>query len=380
MCLSVRKIGVLLMAVLMLGGWGGAAEGALDMARAAVKYPEVVYLKGKPQMNVALTFDDGPDGHYTPAILDILKEKGAPATFFVVGYRVRSNPEVVKRIVNEGHCLANHSWNHPDMSRLGAQNIAAQLNATDNLVQQITGVHTTLFRPPYGAMNESVISVANQLGYKVILWSVDPQDWRNYPAQTVLQRIVGSVTPGAIILQHCTNNGTLQSLSTLIDKLRAMGYNLVTLPELLDYQVTIPIQLVVNGQKLEKFQTPPYQTQSGTAMVPLQEVLQAINFQGEFSVTGKQVTIYREGQAAPVTIDLTKAETNQNKVLVPVRALANVLNLELGWDESSKTITLNQPPPKEEQVSLKVRDSKVALVADGGNPLGNQHWLCDFII
>lgn len=378
----IRKLACCLVAVVWTFSFGLAkAEGALDLAQAAAQYPQLVVRQGKPQMQVALTFDDGPDGHYTSAILDILKEKQAPATFFVVGYRAKAHPDMIKRIIEEGHTLANHSWNHPDMSRLGSQNITNQLAYTDNVLENTTGTRTHYFRPPYGAMNGSVISVANQLGYKVILWSVDPQDWRGYGPEKILQRVVGAIHPGAIVLQHCTNNGTLYSLRSLIDKLRAMGYQLVTLEEMLEGEMKIPIQLLVNGQALQDLANAPYQTPEGISMAPLQVVLQALGLSESYQLSGDQVIFNLAGQEQPKVLQLTKPASDISKVFVPLRALAETLNLQLGWDEGSKTVTLNQPPPPPvQQVSRGMRDPEVQQVAAGETSFNLEHWLCAFVI
>lgn len=326
----------------------GAAQ--INMAKAAASYPELVFLQGKQQMNVALTFDDGPDSYYTPAILDILKEKKIPATFFVVGYKAKEHPEVIKRIVNEGHCLANHTWNHPDLSRLNSQAIDNQITITDNLLIAITGVHTNLFRPPYGAMSNNVLNKAKELGYKLVLWSVDPQDWRGYSQETIVQKVMGAVKPGGIVLLHCGYSGSLNGLRTIIDSLRDQGYNLVTVPQLLGMEVREPIRLVVNGQEIINIASPPYRNEDGTSMVPLELVLQLTGFQGTFKVNGKQVTIYpKEKESTPVTIPQEPAP-DTNAIMIPARSLAQIFGLEISWQEETKTVTLDQhqsiePPP-----------------------------------
>lgn len=365
-------------AVLLLVSWltiGQAAAAEIGMAAAANRYPEEVFLTGPHQANVALTFDDGPDGHYTPAILDILKEKKAPATFFLVGQNASAYPDVVKRIASEGHCLANHTWNHPYMPHLSVQGMVDQLTGTDNLIANIAGVHTSLFRPPYGAVSDELIATAQQLGYKVILWSVDSNDWRGYSPDRILQNIFSEVTPGAIILQHCTNSGTVNCLSTEIDTLRSEGYNLVTVPQLLGMEslmVQEPVNLVINGVAMTDLATPPFRTAAGHTMVPLDPVIQSMGYpvltqQGDdqvlvdvpgllsviFHADSNIAYVYHTGSTSAAVVNLEEpAVVQQHQFMVPVHSLSQILGLELSWQEDSKTVYLNQRQPGDGQSTL----------------------------
>ncbi len=207
----------------------------------ASMFPGIVILRGaQTGRQVALTFDDGPDTTYTPQVLDILAEKGVRATFFLVGARVDELPEITRRIVNDGHALGNHSYAHTRYSAMGRSEIVLDLGRTDDSLSRAVGSRTRLFRPPYGALDpNSVRNVADQ-GYRIILWSIDSQDWQAPGRNAILNTVLGQVHPGAIILFHSGGgprqnlDGTIQALPLIIDRLQRQGYLLVTVPEMLE--------------------------------------------------------------------------------------------------------------------------------------------------
>ncbi|MDQ0197108.1 polysaccharide deacetylase family protein [Neobacillus ginsengisoli] len=204
------------------------------------QFPGVVIYKGNSHLKrVALTFDDGPDNYYTPRILDILRAKGVPGTFFMVGKQAKSFPDMVRRIVEEGNAIGNHSWDHPKLWTLTKEQVTQEIVSTENEIQRITGRRSKLFRPPYGRVNPAEVVLIHNLGYRIIDWSVDTLDWKGTPAPTILQSVNKEVSPGGIILEHCLAgrpgelNGTLQALPQIIDHLRAKGYKFVTVPTLI---------------------------------------------------------------------------------------------------------------------------------------------------
>lgn len=204
------------------------------------QFPGVVFYKGNSNLKrLALTFDDGPDNYYTPRILDILRAKGVHGTFFMVGKEAKRFPDMVKRIVKEGHAIGNHSWDHPKLWTLNNQQITQEIVSAENEIQRITGRRSGLFRPPYGRVTPADVSLIHHLGYRIIDWSVDTLDWKGTPAPTILKFVNGEVSPGGIILEHCLAghpgelDGTLQALPHIIDNLRAQGYEFVTVPTLL---------------------------------------------------------------------------------------------------------------------------------------------------
>ena len=181
---------------------------------------------------VALTFDDGP-GPQTPQLLDTLKAKGVRAPFFTIGPPVRSYPHVVARAVQEGHVVGNHTWNHPVLSKLAPQQVANELTSTNNEIVAAGAPSPILVRPPYGAKNPSVMSVIGQHGMVAVIWDVDTEDWKNRNSSISTQRALAGVKRGSIILMHDIHPSTIAAAGGLIDQLKARGYTLVTVPELL---------------------------------------------------------------------------------------------------------------------------------------------------
>ncbi|MBU4393202.1 MAG: polysaccharide deacetylase family protein [Actinobacteria bacterium] len=183
---------------------------------------------------VALTFDCENNGGSTGQILDILKQKGVHATCFVLDKLPASFPDVVMRMADEGHEIGNHGVTHPHFTRIPPERVTAELGTTEEAVNRITGFTTKpYFRFPYGDRNVGVIAQVNSLGYLSTYWSVDPQEWRaSNSAQSVINTVVGQSGPGAIVLMHDVPK-TIAALPAIIDGLRARGFMLVTLTELL---------------------------------------------------------------------------------------------------------------------------------------------------
>ncbi len=180
---------------------------------------------------VALTFDDGPS-FYTEGLLDTLKEHNVKATFFVLGTQVRIQSETVQRMFQEGHQIGNHTWDHPNLTRLSDDQIREQLQQTDNLIAQIIGESTPFLRPPYGAYNDNVLAAS---GLPIIFWSVDPLDWKDRDAATVAARIVDAPA-GAIILAHDIHKSTVDAVPAIIAALKNRGIHMVTVTKLFEPQ------------------------------------------------------------------------------------------------------------------------------------------------
>ena len=183
---------------------------------------------------VALTFDDGPHATLTPKLLDILKEKGVKATFFVLGQCVNANPEVLQRAAAEGHEIGNHSWDHKSFSKGGGAGVAAQVNQANAAIEAAIGKKPTIVRPPYGATNATITKRLNEeFGMKVIMWDVDPLDWKVRNAAHVKEEIVKRAKPGSIILSHDIHPTTVAAMAETIDALKEKGFQFVTVSELL---------------------------------------------------------------------------------------------------------------------------------------------------
>lgn len=185
---------------------------------------------------VALTFDDGP-GPDTGTLLDELAARDVPATFFVVGRQVQAYPDLVAREHAEGHVVGNHTWSHPDLRTLGPDQVADELDRTARAVADATGQPPVLVRPPYGAVDDQVLSVLAGRGETAVLWDVDTEDWKNRDATETTRRALDGAHPGAILLMHDVHPSTVQAVPGLVDQLRAQGYTLVTVPELLGAEV-----------------------------------------------------------------------------------------------------------------------------------------------
>lgn len=186
---------------------------------------------------IALTFDDGPHPRYTDAILDILKEYGIRATFFVVGENAALYHDELKRIADEGHEIGNHTYTHADLKRIDKSALQKELEETERIIESLSGKRPAVFRPPEGKCNETVVECANERGYTTVLWNVDPRDWASPTAKEVSDVILKNAQCGSVILCHDYNsNGrspTPDALRTVIPMLKAMGYSFVTVSELL---------------------------------------------------------------------------------------------------------------------------------------------------
>lgn len=193
----------------------------------------------KDLKRVAITFDDGPDDYFTPKVLDILKEYDVKATFFVLGSMAHKNPDVLKRIDDEGHVVASHGWGHKNFTKLSKNKAIVELERTNNLIKKVTGKSNTLFRLPYGAFNEKVLETIAEQGFHNIHWSIDPKDWSGVSSNKILRNIKQNIHPGAIILLHSSGSNksipnSIKALPRIIEFLQNQGYELVTIPELLD--------------------------------------------------------------------------------------------------------------------------------------------------
>lgn len=187
---------------------------------------------------IALTFDDGPHPVHTARLLDALAARGVIATFYVLGSQVDANPQLAARIVREGHEIANHSYSHRDLTRMSAAGIRTELVRTRDAIRQATGVVPTNLRPPFGAQNATVRSVAAELGYPIIMWSVDTRDWESRNVNSILSHFVDGhgnvrIREGDIILMHDIHPTTIDAAIRAVDILLAAGFTFVTVSDLI---------------------------------------------------------------------------------------------------------------------------------------------------
>jgi peptidoglycan-N-acetylglucosamine deacetylase len=183
-----------------------------------------------PGCTVYLTFDDGPS-IYTPQLLSELKAKGVPATFFVIGANAAQHPNYVQQEHADGHGIGDHTWDHPDLTTLSPAQIRQELDSTAVEIANLTGTRPSLWRPPYGAFNDTVTQIASSLGLSMRLWDVNPEDYTTPGTDVIVSRVVDNVSDGAIILMHDGSpdgtedrSQTVAAVPTIIDQLRDLGY------------------------------------------------------------------------------------------------------------------------------------------------------------
>jgi peptidoglycan/xylan/chitin deacetylase (PgdA/CDA1 family) len=191
---------------------------------------------------VCLTFDDGPSLQFTPQVLDILREQRVPATFFVCGKNVREHPELLRRIVAEGHEVGNHSYSHSYFFFKSRRRIAEEIDRTQAIIEEVIGFRPNIFRPPYGARWFGLVPTLLQRGMHLIQWSATGYDWKK-DASAITQAILRELKPGAIILLHdgretraatqIDRSATTAALPRLIAGARHEGYTFAPLKEFL---------------------------------------------------------------------------------------------------------------------------------------------------
>lgn len=205
--------------------------GALPVAASSRQLP--VYEVDTPEPQVAISFDASWGAEYTETILDILDRYGVKTTFFLVNLWLEDYPEQAREIVARGHEIGLHSASHPDMATLSADQIRQELTDNYELIRETTGFSPTLFRPPYGSYNDTVIATAAEEGLTAVQWSVDSLDWQDLTAQEIFRRVTGDIHGGDIVLFH--NNGlhTAEALPMILDDLAEKGLSVVPVSRLL---------------------------------------------------------------------------------------------------------------------------------------------------
>ncbi len=183
---------------------------------------------------IAITFDDGPHPKNTPRLLNMLRARNIKATFYMVGSNVDLYPQVVRRVVAEGHEIGNHSYSHRLFSKMSDSEIRQELSRTRDAVQRAAGVQPLTLRPPFGGMLTRQREWVNaEFGYPIILWSIDPLDWKRPGPSVVCSRIVSATTPGSIILAHDLHGQTVDAMPATLDGLLQRGFKFVTVSQLL---------------------------------------------------------------------------------------------------------------------------------------------------
>ncbi len=225
------------------GNWGLSfqSEGQTPVGNATADYLKQfhAYYAGPAQEKVIyLTFDAGYENGNTPAILDALKKHRATATFFLVGNYLETSPELVKRMAAEGHTVGNHTFHHPDMSKISTKEaFQKELTDLEALYKETTGQEMKKFyRPPQGKYSESNLQMADEMGYHTFFWSLAYVDWyedKQPSREEAFQKLLGRIHPGAVVLLHSTSRTNGQILDELLTKWEEMGYRFAPLDELI---------------------------------------------------------------------------------------------------------------------------------------------------
>lgn len=224
------------------GNWGLSfqQEGKPPVGNATADYLEQFhahYTGDTDEKVIYLTFDAGFENGNTPAILDALKKHQAPATFFVVGNYLETAPDLVKRMAAEGHTVANHTFHHPDMSKISSQEtFGKELTSLESLYTQITGQPMKrYYRPPQGKYSEANLKMASDMGYHTFFWSLAYVDWyqdKQPSHEEAFKKLLGRIHPGAIVLLHSTSRTNGEIMDELLGKWAEMGYCFRSLDEL----------------------------------------------------------------------------------------------------------------------------------------------------
>ena len=224
------------------GSWGLSfrQEGAPPIGPAGVdqlaKY-DAVYLGNPREKTIYLTFDSGYENGCTEKILDVLKDHNVPAAFFLVGNYMERNPELVKRMVSEGHIVGNHTMHHHDMSKLTDKaSFSKELTDLEDLYREITGMEMEkYYRPPQGIYSEENLAMAKEMGYKTVFWSLAYVDWNNDAQPTreqALQKLLPRIHDGAVVLLHSTSKTNAQILDEVLTEWKNMGYSFGNISQL----------------------------------------------------------------------------------------------------------------------------------------------------
>lgn len=183
---------------------------------------------------VALTFDDGPSKQYTSKVLDVLKKYDAKGTFFVLGNRLGSGADIVKRADAEGHEIGVHTWSHINMRASSYATVSGEMERTTRRIFDLIGKYPKIMRPPYGSTSTSLVNnMYDHFAQRSIMWDVDTQDWRKPGVETVIHRAVNRATPGSIVLVHDIHGSTFAALEGIVKGLQNRGFKLVTVSELM---------------------------------------------------------------------------------------------------------------------------------------------------
>jgi peptidoglycan/xylan/chitin deacetylase (PgdA/CDA1 family) len=241
---NIPRIMLIIFCLLLLLTLGLAAF-TVFFDQAVIVRRGTIYRVNSSEKIVALTFDDGPSRDWTPKILDELKRANIKATFFMLGEHVLKHPDIAKRVVQEGHEVGNHTYDHHVLIYYKDDELEKEIRNAERVIRDATGVTTVHFRPPKAWLTPSEKIKISSMGYKVVLWSLNSKDWVNFDDKYIIRYIESNVRPGDILLFHdsggvfSTEGGnrqeTVKTIFRLVEKLGEKGYRFVTITELLKH-------------------------------------------------------------------------------------------------------------------------------------------------
>ncbi|AOY76228.1 polysaccharide deacetylase family sporulation protein PdaB [Clostridium formicaceticum] len=232
--IAIILVGILVVLVvigMITSFWGGTIGGIAAVFSPQKKLP--IYSVETEEKKIAISFDAAWGDEFTDDILDTLDKYNVKTTFFLVGFWVDKYPDMVKQIHERGHEIGNHSSTHPHMSKLTKEQIIKELKTTEEKIEAITGVKSTVFRPPFGDYNDLLIETAREIGYHTIQWDVDSLDWKEMGVNPVVDRVTRNVKKGSIVLFHNNAKYVAEYLPLVLEKLQEQGYTIVPISELI---------------------------------------------------------------------------------------------------------------------------------------------------
>ena len=276
--MGARRTGGLLAAALLAAAAAGCRpRAAPDLApfSAATEPGRTVFFVPVRERLVALTFDDGPSEPYTGRILDVLRDRGVPATFFLIGANAERLPALARRVAAEGHLVGNHSYAHRRFDQSTAGEIARDIADGARAIEAATGVRPAWFRPPYGINGPGMEDACRAGGQVIAGWSADANDWNPHPVEELVERLAAQAVPGDILLLHdgwetrpdADRSRTAAAVSLVIDRLKAAGFRFVTVADLLR-AAGPPLAAFANGARLLGIQAPAAPLRPGEAGPP----------------------------------------------------------------------------------------------------------------
>lgn len=227
---SILVGGVLLLIIFLLIAVDGATVASVYFATPQKKLP--IYSVQTDEKKVAISFDAAWGADKTEQIMDICDEYGVKATFFLVGFWVEDYPETAKLIAERGFEIGMHSSTHPDMSKLNSENQELELSQNRDIIYSVTGVKAKLFRPPFGAYNNSLISTCEKLGITPVQWSVDSLDWKGLSAGNIASRVCEKSKNGSIVLFHNNSDNIIDGLKMVLEFFTQNGFTVLPVGEL----------------------------------------------------------------------------------------------------------------------------------------------------